>query len=332
MNHRRAVRVAALAAAVLGVLAGATALVLAATRGRPQRQVAHVPPSPRAGVRTSPSSDVGGSASAVMRHTPSRTLSVTCRSSALGGQLPALVYLPPDYRTRGPAYRVIYFLHGLPGTPQSYTQNAFVAQSLLIAGQYAIVVAPQGARSTDEDREYLDWSPDEDWPQAISHDLTACIDHRFHTIAARSGRALIGLSAGGYGAFNIGLRNLQTFGAVESWSGYFVATDPSGRHVLNLGSAQAQAAGTVPAGAGLATELARWPSLISFYVGQADDRFLNMNLAFDAALRRNDIPHVFRTYPGAHSATLWKAQAPAWLSMALRYLATGHGSDGGSPR
>lgn len=302
-------------AAVLAVLAGATALVLAATRSRAHGQLS--------AIRHSSSADV--------RHTPSRTLSITCRSSALGGQLPALVYLPPDYRTQGPGYPVIYFLHGLPGTPQSYKQNAFVAQSLLAAHEYAVVVAPQGARSANEDHEYLDRSPDEDWPQAISHDLTVCVDHRFHTIAARTGRALIGLSAGGYGTFNIGLRNLQTFGAVESWSGYFVASDPSGRHVLNLGSPQAQRAGAVPDGAGLAAELARWPSLISFYVGQADDRFLDMNQAFDAALRRHHIAHVFRTYPGGHSAALWQAQAPAWLSMALTYLATGHVSDGGLP-
>ena len=64
--------------------------------------------------------------------------------------------------------------------------------------------------------------------QAIAHDLPHCIDERFRTIHNRFGRALVGLSAGGYGAFNIGLRNLSMFAAVESWSGYFVATNPAG--------------------------------------------------------------------------------------------------------
>jgi hypothetical protein len=41
---------------------------------------------------------------------------------------------------------------------------------------------------------------------------------------------------------NIGLRNLTTFGAVESWSGYFEATDPSGHHKLDLGSRQTRSA------------------------------------------------------------------------------------------
>ena len=281
------------------VLAGAVAAVLGAAGARSRRS----------------------SRPAVSRSIQTRPL--TCRSPALGGRLPALVYLPPGYSSRGRRFPVIYFLHGLPATPRSYTQNEFVARSLVSAGQHAIVVAPQGARTSGSDREYLDWSPTENWPQAITHDLTSCVDDRLHTIASRRGRVLIGLSAGGYGALNIGLRNLQTFAAVESWSGYLAATDPSGYHVLKLPSAEAQQAATVPSGRALAHAIARWPSLIAFFVGEADDRFADTNQAFDASLRNARIAHVFRTYPGGHSATLWQNEAPAWLSMASRYLATG---------
>jgi S-formylglutathione hydrolase FrmB len=192
-----------------------------------------------------------------VRASVARTVSITCRSPALGGQFPTLVYLPASYGSSGRRYPVVYFLHGLPANPQSYTQNAFVAHALVSAHEEAIVVTPQGARENDSDREYLDWSSTENWPRAISHDLTSCIDHRFRTIASREGRALIGLSAGGYGAFNVGLRSLQTFGAVESWSGYFVGTDPSGYHVLELGPPAAQRAAAVPDGPPLVREVAR---------------------------------------------------------------------------
>jgi S-formylglutathione hydrolase FrmB len=131
------------------------------------------------------------------RSAPARTLSITCRSPALGGWLPAQVVLPAGYSPHRRRYPVVYFLHGLPASPTSYTKNAFVAQSLLSVRQPAIVVAPQGARNVNDDREYLDWSATDEWPRAISHDLTACIDHRFHTIPNRTGRALVGLSAGG---------------------------------------------------------------------------------------------------------------------------------------
>jgi enterochelin esterase-like enzyme len=253
---------------------------------------------------------------------PARTLSVVCRSAALGGTMPTLVYLPSGYAS-GRRYAVVYFLHGLPGSPASYQQNAFVAAALASAGEKAIVVAPQGARDVGSDREYLDWDAAEDWPQAISHDLPACIDSRFHTIAGRYGRALVGLSAGGYGAMNIGLRNLDQFGAVQSWSGYFVATNPAGTKVLDLGSAQANAAATVPRGPELKSRVQSLPTQIAFYVGLQDDRFLTMNRRYDAALRRTGIAHVFHTYPGGHSVTLWRSQAPTWLGWALHYLAAG---------
>jgi S-formylglutathione hydrolase FrmB len=255
------------------------------------------------------------------RRSAAQTLDITCRSPSLGGSLPAVVYLPSGYSSSSKRYRVIYFLHGLPAGPSSYKTNSFVAAALQSSGRRAIVVAPQGARNENSDREYLDWSPTENWPAAISHDLTRCIDQRFRTDASRSGRALIGLSAGGYGAFNIGLRTLDVFGAVESWSGYFVATDPSGYQVLKLGSAQDNAAARVPRGPRLRKELAAWPSLIAFYIGRQDSRFLQMNVQFDRQLTQNHIKHVFHTYTGGHSPSLWQSQAPYWLGMALDALA-----------
>jgi enterochelin esterase-like enzyme len=253
---------------------------------------------------------------------PARTVSIVCKSPSLGGTMPTLVYLPSGYSS-GRHYAVVYFLHGLPANPASYQQNAFVAAALAAAGEKAIVVAPQGARDVGSDREYLDWDAAEDWPQAISRDLPACIDARFHTITGRYGRALVGLSAGGYGAMNIGLRNLDQFAAVQSWSGYFAATNPAGTKVLNLGSRQANAAATVPRGADLKSRLRALPAQIAFYVGLQDDRFLTMNRQYDGALRHAGIGHIFHTYPGGHTLALWSAQAPAWLRWALDYLAAG---------
>ncbi len=249
-------------------------------------------------------------------------MTISCRSPSLGGKLPVEVYLPAGYSRKSKPYPVIYFLHGLPAGPQTYQANGFVATALAQAKLRAIVVAVQGARTTNSDREYLDWSGAENWPRAIAHDLPSCIDHTYDTIANRLGRALIGLSAGGYGAMNIGLRNLQTFGAMESWSGYFVATDPTGEHVLELGSTVADDNALVPRGTPLVKQLAIWPSMIAFYVGRQDALFLPMNTQFDQALKQSGTVHTFRIYNGGHSGVLWRAQAPLWLGMALRFMAS----------
>ena len=257
------------------------------------------------------------------RTSPAQRVSVSCSSPSLGGSLPAIVYLPAGYRSGSSRYRVIYFLHGLPANAGSYRANQFVGEAVSSGRNAAIVVAPQGARSDNEDHEYLDLKTTENWPQAISHDLTRCIDSRFRTVANRSGRALVGLSAGGFGAMNIGLRNLATFGAVEAWSGYFEATDPSGNHKLDLGSPQANAAAAVPRGADLKAAVKAHPTLIAFYVGRQDDRFADDNESFDRALAREGVPHLFRTYPGGHSGALWTSESKLWLGYALGALARG---------
>src|ERR1700759_3151285 len=170
MTRRRVLAALAFSATTL-VVFGAAAAVVLARRNKPR---------PRA---------------VAARPSPARTLTAVCRSPSLGGTIPALVYLPSGYSS-GRRYPVVYFLHGLPAGPSAFQQNAFVAAALASAGEKAIVVAPQGARDANSDREYLDWDATEDWPRAISQDLTTCIDARFHTIRGRNGRVLVGLSAG----------------------------------------------------------------------------------------------------------------------------------------
>ena len=300
MRRRR--QIAAALFATLSVIAFAAGAALAASGHTPSR-----PPGAAA-------------VDVAVANTPARTVSLDCPSPSLGGSLPAEIYLPAGYTPGGRRYPVIYFLHGLPAGPTSYEAYSYVASAV---GRQAIVVAAQGARSIDSDREYLDWDAAEDWPQAIAQELPRCVDSHYRTIAGRYGRALVGLSAGGYGAFNIGLRNLSQFGAVESWSGYFVATDPTGYHVLNLGSAAADDAALVPRGAVLKTALAAHPALLAFYVGNQDSRFLAMNRQYDTSLTGSGIAHTFSIYPGVHTTALWIAQAPHWLGMALGYLAAG---------
>ena len=67
-------------------------------------------------------------------------------------------------------------------------------------------------------------------------------------------------------------------------------------------------------------EVANWPTLIAFYVGAQDGRFLNMNKLYDAELTKAGVAHTFRIYPGGHSGALWQSQAPTWLAMAFDAL------------
>jgi S-formylglutathione hydrolase FrmB len=243
------------------------------------------------------------------------------RSGALRGPLRFAVYLPPGY-TSGRRYPVVYYLHGLPATEQSYLSFGFVPAALERLKLRAIVVAPQGARDNDNDPEYLDWRPGRNWETAIADELPAYVDAHYRTIRARDGRALIGVSAGGYGAFLLALHHLSDFAVVESWSGYFHPTDPSGTKPLELGSPAANARASAHALVGqLRSAVRRLPTLLAFYVGTTDDRFRAENVRFDRELTLVRVPHLFRLYSGGHSQDLWQREASAWLKLAVDRLA-----------
>jgi S-formylglutathione hydrolase FrmB len=240
---------------------------------------------------------------------------------ALAGPLRFAVYLPPGYATSGRRYPVVYYLHGLPATGSAYRAFGFVPATLERLALRAIVVAPQGARDGDSDPEYLDWRPGRNWETAIAEELPAYVDTHFRTIRNRRGRALVGISAGGYGAFLLALHHLASFGVVESWSGYFHPTDPTGTRPLERGSPEADAfANAHTLVSDLRAHIRRYPTLIGFYVGRSDDRFLAENIRLDRELTAARVPHVFRVYPGGHSQQLWQTRAPTWLGLAMRHL------------
>ena len=245
-----------------------------------------------------------------------RVIEDSFASKGLEGRLSFAVYLPPGYDTSITRYPVIYYLHGLPAGSRAFTSFHYVVTALELAHRQAIVVAPQGAHDGDSDAEYLDWSAGRQWETAIGVELPQVVDNRYRTVPRRSGRAILGVSAGGYGATVIGLHHLDEFAAIESWSGYFHPTDPSGTHALAR-EPEATPLTLVPT---LQGTLSYESTFLGFYVGASDARFRSDNVLFARALSRAAIPFTFAMYPGGHQQSLWSAQAPAWLGLALDHL------------
>ena len=243
-------------------------------------------------------------------------------SPAVAGRLRLAVYLPANYATSGKRYPVVYFLHGLPAVAGSFRGADFLARALASSGRRAIIVAPQGARDNDSDPEYLDWGPGRNWETAITRDVVGYVDSHLRTISTREGRAIVGLSAGGYGAVMLALHHLPAFSVVESWSGYFHPTDPAGERALDLGTARANAKANAHAFVKtLRRGFARRPTFFAFYVGSGDARFRDENRVFHRELAAAGVPHLFRIYPGGHEQSVWVAHAQRWLAVAVDHLA-----------
>ena len=243
------------------------------------------------------------------------------RSQALRGTDHYSVYLPPGYARSGRRYPVIYFLHGLPDQPDAYKSIDVVARAVEASGHPAIIVGAQGARSGDRDPEWLDHGPGRKWETATAVELVRTIDSHYRTVVGRTGRVLIGISAGGYGAMLIGSHHPGTYSVIEAWSGYFHPTNPAGTAPLDLGSRAANDwadfSKLIPK---LRSRYGRWlgRTWFTFYIGTDDSRFRAENERIFRALRAAHIPHVlFRLYAGGHDWSLWERHAVDWVRAAL---------------
>jgi putative tributyrin esterase len=246
-------------------------------------------------------------------------------SSAIRGTDHYAVYLPRGYASRSTRYPTIYFLHGLPAGESAYRQIGLIADAVERSGHQAIVVGAQGARAGDTDPEWRNWGPGRNWETATATELVRVIDGRYRTIPTRAGRLLVGISAGGYGATLIANHHPSTYQVIESWSGYFHATNPAGTQKLDLGSDDANDEADferqIPL---LHKRFAPWwnSTYYGFYVGTDDARFRAGNEEIARLLRASDVPHVFfRIYSGAHSWSLWQQHAPGWIGGGLRFAA-----------
>ncbi len=243
----------------------------------------------------------------------SRDLDEGIVSVALKGKVHARVVLPEGYASHPTRrYPVVYFLHGLPAGSSSYLGNSWLVKAMDTV-RPAILVVPQGARDSDTDPEYLNWGAGRNWETYIADEVPRYIDAHFRTIRSPKGRALIGVSAGGYGATIVGLHHPGVFSVIESWSGYFHPTDPTGTKALAR-----EPATNVHT---LVHDIESRRTWFAFYVGRGDARFEAENVQLDSELTEAHVAHVFELYAGRHETSLWAAHAHLWLRLALDRLA-----------
>jgi len=248
-------------------------------------------------------------------------------SRALGGRRQrVMVFLPPGYADNPHRrYPVLYLLHGFPGVPDSYLTaiKAGVDEDILVAKrrmQPVILVMPFGSTGTFTDKEWANGvRPTDAWETFVAHDVVRAVDARYRTIPTGAGRAIAGLSEGGYGALNIGVHHPHLFHVLESWSGYEVADRITSvfdhdQRLLEYNSPLLQLHRAAP--------VLRGKAYVWFYTGTGDGpRVLGQNASFARELARDRIAHRFFIIHGGHNWGIWRRYAPAALQVAAAHLA-----------
>jgi S-formylglutathione hydrolase FrmB len=236
---------------------------------------------------------------------------------------PGFLYLPPSMDPTK-HYPVVYLLHGMPGDPDEYVNSLAilkVADGMISSGTASpfIAVMPAAGPDVHYDGEWA--GP---WERYLVQGVIPWVDAHLPTNATAGGRILAGLSAGGFGAMDIGLRSPSLFGRIESWSGYFMPLDD--------GPFKGADARTLAANDPMKLVVAEAPRLrrlgIRFYLGSGPthSRWFKeqQTVDFDTLLTRLRLPVTLRLVPTLKGE--WKDQFSAGLRWALAP------ASGGRPR
>ncbi len=233
----------------------------------------------------------------------------------------ALVYLPPQYFAE-PSRRfpVAYLIHGSPGIPVDWFRSdraADVGLTAAQAGHPLIIVAPRMSRSWLDDSECVDGAH-ERIETYLTADVVPGVDSAFRTLPVRQDRAVIGNSAGGYCALNLGLRHRQTFGTIVDMSGYTGPTFNGGMRGLfgpRPDLTQVVGANTP---AIYASQLSTGPvSRIWLDVGRSDQLPRTEMMAIAPVLRDRGQQAAVHLRPGGHVHQVWRAalrESLAWFA------------------
>jgi S-formylglutathione hydrolase FrmB len=150
---------------------------------------------------------------------------LTLRTGAVAGPTRVRVLVPRGYATSTRRYPVLYLLHGALDDERSWTEKG---DAEAITRRWPlIVVMPDSGTSGG----YANWyrggrggSPA--WETYHVDQLIPLIDRRYRTIAGRSGRAIAGLSMGGFGAMSYAARHPDRFVAAAAFSGAVDTNNP----------------------------------------------------------------------------------------------------------
>jgi S-formylglutathione hydrolase FrmB len=240
-------------------------------------------------------------------------------SPALKREMVYRVFLPANHGDK--KLSVIYLLHGSGGTFRDWSNYTDVAK----LGTGLLLIMPQG-----DDSYYVNAAerPDDRYEDYIVNDLMADVAQRFPARSDREGRALIGISMGGFGAINLAFHHseqfifaggispaidvprrpfsLQRFGQSRR---YRVLFGPNGSETRQKNDPFFEVRTADPA------------KLPYFYLscGQHEG-LLAPNREFAALLDHYHIRHEFHSLPGGHDWNRWSTELPSVFTVLRSHL------------
>lgn len=246
---------------------------------------------------------------------------VTFYSVSLSRTVPYRVYLPSTRPTLK-KFAVVYLLHGGGADYRSWSNDSDVAHYVQTG---LILVMPDGDESY-----YMNevGSPRNRFEDYITHDLIADVEHRFPARTDREGRAVIGISMGGFAAVDYALLHPELFVFVGALS---PSIDVPFRRFNIRRIGQWWKFRNIFGAVGSKERSDRNPfQLVQtsnpkqapylYLTAGKQEPLLEPNRRFATLLEHHGFAYEFHTMPGGHDWGEWNAQIPGCFSTLLKYI------------
>lgn len=238
------------------------------------------------------------------------------------------VVFPADHDLDGgpqKRFPVIYLLHGLTGNFRNWTDMTKLSE---IARDHGfLIVTPDGGNGWYSDSVT---ATNDKYESYIIKELIPEIDSKLRTVATRDGRAIAGLSMGGYGAVKFGIKYPDKFYLAGTFSGALGVATFTEKTAGAIGKSVDQILGGIDSESRKANDIfgllrsmnADGVKALPFIYqscGTEDFLFQN-NRDFSSLLVEKKASHEYRQLPGAHDFRFWDDQIREFLSVAERRL------------
>ena len=230
------------------------------------------------------------------------------------------IYTPPGYENSTTTYPVFYLLHGMGGDEEAWMTLGRASQILdnLIAEGKAkpmIVVMPNGnvAQEAAPGESTLGfYKPQFQLPHTMDgkyeetfHEIIDFVDGNYRTIQSKSGRAIAGLSMGGFHAMHISRYYPDTFDYIGLFSAAIMPDEKVQSKVYD------NIDGT------LAAQKENGFKLYWMAIGK-EDFLYKANADFRNKLDKMDFDYVYRESPGGHTWRNWRVYLSEFLSLLFK--------------
>ena len=254
------------------------------------------------------------------------------KSALLGRPINYRILYPVEYQRAGKQekrFPVLYLLHGLTGQSSNWIDRTRVA--LYATHSDLVIVMVEGGNGWYTDSATV---PTDKYESYILRELIPDVEKRFRVSQERAGRAVAGLSMGGYGAVKFGLKYPEMFALVASMSGALEVASWTEKELTAPGATRdsvMQTFGPVNSPTRGANDIfklvrevsfERMASLPYFYLDCGTEDFLFKNSRdFAGLLVERKIPHEYRQLPGSHNWQYWDRQIKEILKLSAQHLA-----------